>query len=153
MICLHLACGAEPVSPFLPEDNEDISALCLVIVWLPTTLPPPPPPLPTHHDLIAFLCSNNPFRIPSPVSERLTRPPGAASVTQLGGDLVGLVLAGTLKGQEILQSVGQTVLPLLLGRGTPGIQREPPGSGSAPAVKASQKPFQILQPVPQLLRL
>lgn len=83
MICLHLACGAEPVSPFLPEDNEDISALCLVIVWLPTTLPPPP--VPTHHDLIAFLCSNNPLRILSAVSERLTRPPGAAGVTQLGG--------------------------------------------------------------------
>lgn len=71
----------------------------------------------------------------------------------VGGDLAGLVLAGTLKGQEILQSVGQTVLPLLLGRGTPGIQQVPPGSGSAPAVKASQKLFQILQPVPQLLRL
>lgn len=46
---------------------------------------PPPPLLPTHHDLIAFLCSNNPFHIPTAVSERLTRPPGAASVTQLGG--------------------------------------------------------------------
>lgn len=146
MICLHLACAAEPISPLLPKDNEDISALCLVIGrGLHCCFPPP-----THHDLIAFLCSNNPFYIPSPVSEYLTWPPGAASMTQLG-DLVWLVVAGTLKGQEILQSVGQTVLPLLLGRGTPGVQQVPPRS--APAVKGSQKLFQILQPIPQLLCL
>lgn len=81
MICLHLACAAEPVSPFLPEDNEDRSPLCLVIGrGLHCWFPPDP-----HHDLIAFLCSNNPFHIPSPVSECLTWSPGAASATQLGG--------------------------------------------------------------------
>lgn len=81
MICLHLACAAEPVSPLLPKDNEDVSALCLVIGRGLYCCSPPP----AHHDLIAFLCSNDLFHIPSPVSEYLTWPPGAASMTQLGG--------------------------------------------------------------------
>lgn len=137
MICLPLACAAEPVSSFLPKDNEDISALCLVIGRELYCF--------SQHDLIAFLCSNHPFHIPSHVPECLTQCDTAR------GGLVWLVIAVTLKGQEILQSVGQTVLPLLIGCRTPGEQQVPPGS--APAVKVSQKLFQILQPIPQLLRL
>lgn len=81
LICLHLACAAEPVSPFLPGDNENISALFFVIgTGLHCCRPHPT----THHDLIALLCSNKPFRISSPISGHLGRPPVAAGLAWFG---------------------------------------------------------------------
>ena len=71
-------------------------------------------------------------------------------------ELSWLVAAVTLEGQKILQSIGQTILPLVLMLIKPGhviLQQVMLLPKSTSAIKVSQELLQILQASPQLFRL
>lgn len=92
-------------------------------------------------------------RLPSASQDVTTTEETLKGVT---AELSRLLAADTLEGQKILQSIGQSILPLVLMLIKPGhviLQQVVPLPESTSAIKVSQELLQILQPSPELFRL